>query len=1190
MRVKVLIALFATLLLPQGTWAQTTYDLTIDGVQVTSENMDNVLSGGDSDNDVSFNPEGNILTIKGFVYINRIVSGLSNLVINLSTFSVYIGLNAGNYNTIESTNENATLTFTLGPNSNGIFYINSSSGYSVISGFKSVEYGPGLYLSTQIPAFYSTTDKKFMNAINQNTPATFIRVVPHKTYPLWMHGGQITDEILDYYNSDNYDGMKFIIDEDASQITLNLKGANNAINSSWDDGGENIFVAFGLSKLIVNIETDYTIGDGPRPNCAFLCADNNCELVFETNEDDPHSITFSEVKTPIEGFKTVTYNQGLAFDAMNKKISVPESYGVTVGGVEVTSANASNITGTSITRGTITFDNSTRTLTLDNVTIYNGGITSEGDLTIDLKGLNSVSAHHYIITGTNATMAPHLTFTTTDETTKLWLQPSWSGALIDGFGELSFENNLHVALGDLEGGGQALIATHIFSGGDGTADSPYLIGKYQDLNDLTDYVGNGLLKNVYYQLIADIDCPTQLRFYPIGYKKNIIISGENHVLEESFKGTFDGNNKTISNMTIYSTKKNYGEYAGMFGYVNGGTIKNLTLSNIKIQNDGAYSGGIAGYVEGGTIKNTLVTGESSVSATDYAGAIIGSNSDATLENNYYAISVTTTTSTGSLKTYRHRGIGDSQKDMFENNATMLYNTHTVILPDIDKEKGSISMPFFYTSNGQNYTVVGGQGVCIQILAKTPNNILSVTVINNVTNETIPLSSESTPEDWKPYYFTMPDADVTVSVEIGDNSQKFDLWIGDKQVSENNCKDILGDGNPNQNKTASFQYFPDLNKLFITNNTDGLNIETNNDEGLIIYLAPNSTNVIGRIVYGGKGNAPLTITTDGNYPGNITLSANSNVISGFSSLTLEQNLVVMDPEDLAYDTNNWWLATTTATIGVPLTPITKEKTIKPDGNELKPEGGSNDVNKVVDDILYTLGNTNDNNEGDGYDDEGFVVINTVTTDQQAAEVTQNCTPGTNEYLEGFKGLTFMVPAGSGEIMFDMETPDGYAMKVMVGDAAPVIAEKHERDVFKIKYNVAEPTYVYAYNAGQISDANSARGIQKGKKTTVHIKVYSIKITPSKVKQSNSAAQASDGKYEGDVMGLEGQDIETDAEIEASRGDVNGDETTNVADIVGIVNAICGRHSATFDKRAADANGDGTVDATDIVIIVNKIMGK
>jgi hypothetical protein len=33
---------------------------------------------------------------------------------------------------------------------------------------------------------------------------------------------------------------------------------------------------------------------------------------------------------------------------------------------------------------------------------------------------------------------------------------------------------------------------------------------------------------------------------------------------------------------------------------------------------------------------------------------------------------------------------------------------------------------------------------------------------------------------------------------------------------------------------------------------------------------------------------------------------------------------------------------------------------------------------------------------------------------------------------------------------------------------------------------------------------------------------------------------------------------------------------------------GRHSATFDKRAADVNGDGRVNAEDIVIIVNKMI--
>jgi hypothetical protein len=49
--------------------------------------------------------------------------------------------------------------------------------------------------------------------------------------------------------------------------------------------------------------------------------------------------------------------------------------------------------------------------------------------------------------------------------------------------------------------------------------------------------------------------------------------------------------------------------------------------------------------------------------------------------------------------------------------------------------------------------------------------------------------------------------------------KYDLWIGDIQVTESNCTDILGDGSADQGKAASFQYVPSLNKLFITNNTE-----------------------------------------------------------------------------------------------------------------------------------------------------------------------------------------------------------------------------------------------------------------------------------------------------------------------------------------------------------------------------------
>ena len=84
----------------------------------------------------------------------------------------------------------------------------------------------------------------------------------------------------------------------------------------------------------------------------------------------------------------------------------PTSYNLWVGGVEVTSDNASNITGEGIT-GTVTYDDSTKTLTLNNVNIdsvysfYNGvgkdsaGIyvrfDFDGDLTIKLVGENTIT-------------------------------------------------------------------------------------------------------------------------------------------------------------------------------------------------------------------------------------------------------------------------------------------------------------------------------------------------------------------------------------------------------------------------------------------------------------------------------------------------------------------------------------------------------------------------------------------------------------------------------------------------------------------------------------------------------------------------------------------------------------------------------------------------------------------------------
>lgn len=82
-----------------------------------------------------------------------------------------------------------------------------------------------------------------------------------------------------------------------------------------------------------------------------------------------------------------------------------------------------------------------------------------------------------------------------------------------------------------------------------------------------------------------------------------------------FSGTFDGKNHTISNF------KTSGQYSGLFGYVNGATIQNLTVN--VTNNAGATSAsGLVGAVNGTTtIRNCTVNG--TISGTHQVGGFVG---------------------------------------------------------------------------------------------------------------------------------------------------------------------------------------------------------------------------------------------------------------------------------------------------------------------------------------------------------------------------------------------------------------------------------------------------------------------------------------------------------------------------------------------------------------------------------------
>ena len=89
---------------------------------------------------------------------------------------------------------------------------------------------------------------------------------------------------------------------------------------------------------------------------------------------------------------------------------------------------------------------------------------------------------------------------------------------------------------------------------------------------------------------------------------------------DNYQGTFDGNGKTISNLYINATS----EFAGFFGYLAGGNIKNITFDNAKVNSTGSYYTGIlAGFAGSCIFENIKTLGNCSVEGKQITGGIAG---------------------------------------------------------------------------------------------------------------------------------------------------------------------------------------------------------------------------------------------------------------------------------------------------------------------------------------------------------------------------------------------------------------------------------------------------------------------------------------------------------------------------------------------------------------------------------------
>ena len=157
--------------------------------------------------------------------------------------------------------------------------------------------------------------------------------------------------------------------------------------------------------------------------------------------------------------------------------------------------------------------------------------------------------------------------------------------------------------------------------GDGTVDNPFLISTAAELAWFRDHVNEDYANvKASAKLIADIDLSefchaanaseniNQKSWEPIG----------------RYQGTFDGNNKTITNLYINDFQENM----GLFGYISQSTIKNLTFVNANVTNTKSNTGILVGEAEmGSTLQNIKISETCRMKGggeyTGYTGGIAG---------------------------------------------------------------------------------------------------------------------------------------------------------------------------------------------------------------------------------------------------------------------------------------------------------------------------------------------------------------------------------------------------------------------------------------------------------------------------------------------------------------------------------------------------------------------------------------
>ena len=797
----------------------------------------------------------------------------------------------------------------------------------------------------------------------------------------------------------------------------------------------------------------------------------------------------STINATLESISGDYYNYNFEMPDEDVQISVTYAngtgYPLFVGETQVTSANAEDVLGNSSGVSFMSYIGQNQELvnilTLNNATITAPIKIGLDNLIIDIQGSNTITTSVTCLQKMDNT-DPSLTFRSTgDEVGSLILTHNGG---VSQIGTVTISRELMPMLTVY---GYDDYTSNMYYFTDGSTSVAKFVPSYGvKVGDTQIYSGNA--DNV----MKDEGTPT------------VVYDAENHILTLNNAHLYNGCiSSDLENLTIELIGNNYLQQQGSYATLQSMYGDPVTMT---IQSTGETKGCLTmnqPYTREGTFADEHVTLNIVAPLAVVSGSLTGNdtNDNTVLIDEAYGLTVG-----GVLVSFMNK-----DKILGDNTVRFNPSTNTLTLYNATIET---------TGTTPIVTSTLADGLTVELRGTNTLKFAGTGFVSTIASSVVPLTFTTEASDPKPGQLSW--ADATGTFQEGFNvsyddplilqpsgvliSEKpvtiYALTIGTTPVSSVNCLNVLNTLNAEGNATVKYV---DEDKTLVLDNATLTNLSiVSGLDKLTIHLIGKST-IIGsqNLISSTDPAAKLTFITNSSEPGTLKLSKNvasGEWISGFASQVI--------PSDFAETSEGNAL---TIAHAAPITPIVQDTD---DGNAPKakvpmntPPAGIDDdnviINEVIGNVLHTLSsNTDGFDEGS---DKGILLNSTVSEDNLLDALKK--LPGSQEFAELFKGLTFMIPAGTGTIALQCLIESGYKLAVKIGDDDPIILPNTQYPTvdaladIQLPYTCDVPTYVYIYLPGTAAPARTS-GSNREKVLTGNVKVTTVGASSSSIVSTNS----------------------------------------------------------------------------------------